>query len=84
MKRKHKYTKYMHHGATVSVRADLKGTHREHCLCYAPCAMFHPESRTKNCKIANALFDLCVQFNLATPVFECSAFLEGKEEKQKD
>ena len=26
--------KYKHHGVNVSVREDLKGKHREHCLCW--------------------------------------------------
>jgi len=29
---------YVHHGAAVSVRSDLKGEHREYCLCNTPCA----------------------------------------------
>jgi hypothetical protein len=69
------YERYDHHGKLVWVRKDLKGKHREHCLCFS-CSKLNIEDREKNCPIANALFALCVQFNLTTPVFECPEFKE--------
>lgn len=69
------YEQYDHHGRRVWVRSDLKGRHREHCLCFS-CALFKPERREQNCKIANSVFEVCVQFGLCTPVFECPAFVE--------
>ncbi len=65
--------KYEHHGAEVAVRSDLKGKHREHCLCFR-CAAFKPESRGESCPIANALYAFCVLTDLVTPVWECPAF----------
>jgi hypothetical protein len=67
------YILYDHHGALVWVRKDLKGTHREHCLCFK-CKKFKPEDRRQNCKIASELYKLCVKHNLTTPVFECPQF----------
>jgi hypothetical protein len=69
----YEYEQYDHHGRKVWVRSDLKGLHREHCLCFR-CQGFKPERREQNCKIANAVFEVCVQFGLCTPVFECPAF----------
>ena len=64
---------YEHHGIRVAVREDLKGKHRDHCLCFS-CRAFHPEDRGKNCSIANLNFAMCVAFGLATPVWECPRF----------
>ena len=74
-----KVVTYEHHGAEVSVREDLKGMHRDNCLCYQPCGRFNPENRAQNCKIANALFDNCVEFNVVTPVYECPAFITPED-----
>lgn len=68
-------SRYEHHGADVAVITELKGQHREHCLCWA-CGNFKPEDREGNCEIANQLFGLCVKYNLVTPVYECAAFKE--------
>ncbi len=65
--------KYVHHGAEVSVRADLKGKHREHCLCYS-CGKFKP-GEADNCEIANAVYANCVQFNIVTPMWECPKYV---------
>ena len=62
--------KYEHHGKEVSVISEVKGKHREHCLCWS-CNKFTPERREDNCMIANNVFSLCQQFNLVTPVYEC-------------
>lgn len=39
-----KFVKYNHHGKEVWVREDLKGTHREHCLCFN-CKKLNIENR---------------------------------------
>ena len=69
------YIKYNHHGKEVMVREDLKGKHREHCLCWK-CAFFNPEDRKVNCPIANALFGMNIMYNIVTPVWECEKFVE--------
>jgi len=61
---------YEHHGQIVKVRKDLKGKHRQHCLCHQ-CSHFHPAKREFNCKIANDNFALCVKYGVTTPVWEC-------------
>lgn len=68
------YVKYTHHNAEVTVREDLKGKHREHCLCW-DCDKLNTTSREDNCPIANKLYAICVEHNLATPVFECPEFV---------
>jgi len=70
-----KYIKYKHHGIDVSVREDLKGKHREHCLCWN-CAKFKPEDREANCQIANLLYKFDILHNVTTPVWECKKFKE--------
>jgi hypothetical protein len=66
-------TQYVHHGALVFVDENLKGKHRDHCLCYR-CKQFKPETREGNCPIANKLFQICVDENIVTPVYECLKF----------
>ena len=70
-----KIVHYEHHGAEVSVRADLKGQHREHCLCFG-CSKFKPDNRDKNCPIANRVFQTCVDENIVSPVWECPEFAQ--------
>jgi hypothetical protein len=70
--------KYIHHGAEVSVQSDLRGKHRDHCLCHK-CEHFRPNT-PENCPIAQELFELCVKYNLTTPVYECPIFEESKEQ----
>lgn len=65
---------YEHHGAAVWVDSDLKGRHRQHCLCYA-CQRFQPETREGNCPLANQVHALCVEHNLTLPVWECPQFM---------
>jgi hypothetical protein len=66
-------TQYQHHGAWVSVQSDLKGKHREHCLCYQGCKKFKP-GEPDNCYIAEAILKNCVKFDLVTPVWECPGY----------
>jgi len=72
--KKHKYVEYEHHGEKVVVREDLKGKHRNVCLCYS-CDRFKPEAPEK-CKIAHALYELVVKSRIVAPVWECAEFLE--------
>jgi len=63
---------YEHHGNRVAVQEELKGTHREHCLCYG-CDNFKPGTE-ENCDIAEAVYENCVDFGIVTPVWECPDF----------
>ena len=65
--------KYIHHGKQVVVISDLKGKHREHCLCFGGCKHFKP-GEPDNCEIANDNFQLCLKHNIVTPVFECPKY----------
>jgi len=69
------YVQYNHHGEIVTVREDLKGKHREHCLCFN-CVKFFPEDRKNSCPIANLLFAVDVQCGITSPVWECKKFIE--------
>jgi len=74
------YEVYEHHGRLVRVRADLRGRHREMCLCY-DCLKFRPDScraEGPNCPIAQAIYENCVRFGVTTPVFECPEFVEAE------
>lgn len=64
---------YEHHGKYVGVREDLKGKHREYCLCWQ-CDNFKPENKEENCPIANLNFALDCLVNIVTPVWECPKF----------
>jgi len=59
--------------ATVSVDEDLKGTHREKCLCFRDCVHFKPGT-PENCEIAQSNFELCVKYDTVQPVFECPKY----------
>ena len=62
--------RYEHHGTVVAVQSHLKGTHREHCLCFAGCALFK-QGTPENCPKAQELYLFCVKHGMTTPVFEC-------------
>jgi hypothetical protein len=66
--------KYNHHGSEVSVIEENQGKHRQNCLCFLGCRHFKPKERKNNCEIARKLFNLCVDYGLATPVWECAKF----------
>ncbi len=70
------FENYEHHGKKTWVRSDLKGKHREFCLCY-DCKLFRPNTQ-ENCKIAQANFEFCVANNVTLPVWECEIFVEEK------
>jgi len=71
-----RFAQYEHHDAVVWVRSDLKGKHRQHCLCWS-CKKFKP-GKEDNCPRARELYELCVKNNMTTPVFECPFFDEQK------
>lgn len=66
--------KYEHHGVNVSVREDLKGKHRDFCLCYL-CARFKPGT-DEHCEVAKAVYENCVKLGVVTPMWECPKFSE--------
>jgi len=71
------YEKYKHWEGhrDVWVRSDLKGKHREHCLCF-DCKRFvpNPKGREANCPKANEIYDFCVRKGMTIPVWECPDF----------
>ena len=77
------YERYVHWEGCpeVMVKKDLKGKHREHCLCWN-CQKFDPKDREKNCPRANTIFALCVLLDMTLPVWECALF--GPEEDTED
>jgi len=66
---------YEHHGALVAVDEELKGKHREHCLCYR-CDLFKP-NQVDNCDLAEQNFRACKINNMTMPVYECRIFKGG-------
>lgn len=70
-----KKVSYQHHGERpVFVDEDLKGKHRDHCLCYS-CDRFQPGT-ADHCPIAQRVYETCVAFDLVTPVYECPEYVE--------
>lgn len=70
--KEHKYVQYEHHNEVVTVREDLKGKHRNVCLCY-DCEKFKADAPEK-CKIAHALYELVCKSRIVAPVWECAEF----------
>jgi hypothetical protein len=70
------FEKYKHHSGEVWVRSNLKGKHKEHCLCFS-CEKFKPNT-PENCTIADENFELCKKHNLVLPVWECHTFKNKK------
>jgi hypothetical protein len=69
-----KFIQYEHHGKTVWVDENQKGTHRQCCLCHF-CAKFKPGIPEENCPKANLLFGVDLLTGMVTPVFECPDFV---------
>ena len=67
------YEQYEHHGAKVWVNSQLKGKHRDFCLCFQ-CNKLNLIEPEKSCHFAKEIYKNCVTFNVVTPVFECPAF----------
>lgn len=61
---------FKHHGVMVKAFMDIAHLHTEHCMCFRGCAKFHPGEPT-NCKKAQRLYELCVEEDIVTPVYEC-------------
>ena len=72
------FEQYEHHGKMVWVRTDLRGRHRDHCLCYQ-CGRFIPDGKG-NCPRAGILFNFCKTWDMVTPVWECPDFKKRSEE----
>jgi hypothetical protein len=70
--------KYEHHGTVVSVVSELKGKHREHCLCFLGCKHFKPDT-PENCSLAQELYEFDVKHGMTTPVWECPKYEVGWE-----
>jgi len=72
---------YKHHGKVVTVVSQVKGKHREHCLCHK-CKRFNPDSKHDNCPWANILYGVCCAEGgpMVTPVYECESFYPREEE----
>lgn len=70
-----KFEVYEHHGVMVTVMKEVKGKHREHCLCFS-CAKFRPGAPETNCPIANLNYAVCLAHNVVLPVYECPLFEE--------
>jgi len=71
------FEKYNHHGDEVYVNVELKGKHRDYCLCH-DCEYLNTVERSENCPIANAIYENCVKYSVVTPVFECPDFEEKR------
>lgn len=69
---------YQHHGNIVKVREDLKGKHRDYCLCHQNCAKFKP-GQPDHCRIAADTFNNCVKNKLTTPVWECPEYEQNNK-----
>ena len=69
----HKYEQYEHHGNQVWVDSALMGLHRAYCLCHR-CEKFKPNTED-NCPKAQRLYELCVEEQMVTPVWECPEFV---------
>ncbi len=67
------FEQYMHHGKNMWVNSNLKGKHKKHCLCWS-CSKFFPGDSDKNCSIAQRLFEININDNIVTPVWECENF----------
>lgn len=70
-----KFTQYNHHGTDVWVMTEMKGKHRDICLCFS-CEKFKPGVPELNCPIANLNYAVCLAHDLVLPVVECPKFVE--------
>lgn len=60
-----------HFGVIVWVNPFTESIREKQCMCINDCRNLNIKDREKNCLAANELYDLCVQYNLATIVFSC-------------
>jgi len=72
--------KYEYYGVNVSVFSELKGKHKEMCLCWK-CALLiiDPAYPAQNCEIARENYELCKKHHVVTPVFECPKFISKEK-----
>jgi len=68
------FERYVHRGFHVAVRTDLRGQHRDYCLCES-CTKMKPGT-PDHCPLARAVEQNCQQFGLVTPVWQCPDFEE--------
>jgi hypothetical protein len=71
------FEQYEHHGKLVWCQTRLKGKFRGpkgHCLCTWPCALFKP-GQPDNCRKAQRNYEMCLEEDLVTPVYECVDFI---------
>jgi len=67
-----KIIKYEHFGNEVSVMEDMKGKHKDFCLCYK-CSKLKPDE-ADNCKLAQLVYDLCRLSGSTLVMWECKEF----------
>jgi hypothetical protein len=68
-----KVERYVHHGREVAVISEVKGRHRDFCLCFNGCDFFKPNT-PENCEIAKMNFAVCKTHGLVAPVMECPKY----------
>ena len=66
---------YEHYGRKVAVDEELRGKHKEYCLCFR-CEKFIPNNRERHCKLADLNYANCRLNNMVLPVWECPKFKE--------
>lgn len=67
------YENYERNGKKAWVRSDLKGRHKEFCMCW-DCKKFTPDTEDKGCPIIKQVLDTAAHHNIVLPVWECGVF----------
>ncbi len=62
-----------HYDRVVWVSPIIEAIRREECLCWN-CSKLTPGNRETNCHIANKLYVICVEEDVAIPVTRCPLF----------
>lgn len=68
-----KYKKIRLYGKETFAIIGKEHINNKICMCY-DCKRFIKDDRD-NCPIAQAIYDLCVHFNVTTPVTRCEFFI---------
>ena len=68
--------RYYHHGCEVAVDEDLRGKHREHCLCFR-CMNFNPGT-SASCDLSEQNYRACKINRMVMPVYECPKFVTNE------
>jgi hypothetical protein len=71
LKMREKPEQQKHFNHMVWVNPFTERMREKQCMCINDCCNLNIRDRKKNCPMANELYDLCVQCNLATIVFSC-------------